>query len=132
MINRQIKFRAWREKTKDMMPNNTLLGLLDLSYANRGLHDPGGVVWMQFIGLTCKNGVHIYEGDILDQSKYPEDDPCPYSVIFEDGAFRKKYIEWGEALSKPVLTQREVDLLDDVVIGNIFEHPEILEKNHEQ
>ena len=82
----------------------------------------------QFIGIKDAKDIKIYEDDILDQSKFPEDDPCPYRVIFEDGAYRKLYSEWDETLSKPVIDSMTLSLCDDVVIGNFHQNQELWTK----
>jgi uncharacterized phage protein (TIGR01671 family) len=87
-----------------------------------------GYIIEQFIGLSDKNGKKIYDGDVLNQSDFPEDDLCPYSVVFEDGAFRRKYPGWDDTLAKPVITRSDLDISHDVVIGNIHENPELLER----
>ncbi len=49
-------------------------------------------------------GKIICLGDVVDYD-FEGDDPCPFEVIFEDNAFRKKYInsEWDEVVEKPLL-----------------------------
>ena len=86
----------------------------------------------QFTGLKDSSGAEIFEGDILDQCEFPEDEACHYSVIFEDGAFRKNYPVWSPTLKKIILDSAEVILLDDVVIANIHDNPELLENNNER
>lgn len=41
-------------------------------------------------------------GDIVDYD-FEGDDPCPFEVVFEDNAFRKKYPDWDNTLTKPML-----------------------------
>ena len=58
---REIKFRAWRIDDKKMyLPFN----LLDELNDTEG-HFPQDTVLMQYTGLHDKNGIEIYEGDIL-------------------------------------------------------------------
>lgn len=76
----------------------------------------------KFIGLTDNNKRKVFEHDNLDSTKYPEDSPCPYAVIFEDGSCRKKYEEWDETLTKPIINQFDLDLLNDEIIGNIHDN----------
>lgn len=48
------------------------------------------------------NGEVICLGDIVDYA-FEGDDPCPFEVIFEQNAFRKKYKKWDKTLTKPLL-----------------------------
>jgi len=68
-MQREIKFRAWDKKNKQM------------SFGNIGFHynDIQGMYaydkeLMQYIGLKDKNGKEIYEGDILTGNKNVEGD----------------------------------------------------------
>ena len=84
------------------------------------------VEFMQSTGIKDKNGVEIYEGDILklhaiflapdDKIGYIEYSPkYGYSIIFEGNRlYRQEY--WAST-----------NKLNYEVIGNIYENPELLE-----
>lgn len=65
---------------------------------------------MQFTGLKDKNGVEIYEGDIVRGR-----DGDIYSVVFENAAFRTNGI-----------VPHPKYFSDDEVIGNVWENGELL------
>lgn len=119
---KEIKFRAWVEKFKEMY----IVKMIDLQkeiayfdkYNYRSFYD---IDPMQYTGLKDKNNKEIYEGDILSDGNNEK----PYKVIFENGSFRAEFEGDFEEYS--------FDLINIVaqgceVVGNIYENPELMKE----
>jgi hypothetical protein len=102
---RDIKFRAWGPKSKVMLDWPDIID--DFKY----YVDHPSYRLMQYTGLKDKNGVEIYEGDIL-KAPYFQTAAVEY---MESGFWCKQ----GKHNMLPNLTDAEV-------IGNIYENPELL------
>ena len=108
---RPIRFRAWDSEHEEMYEWGQYKSELVAE-------DFEGEILklMQYTGLKDKNGVEIYEGDIVRHAT----DEGVYKVIFEDGGFYVKNL--FEYDFQPI---NEYPL---EVIGNIYENPELLER----
>lgn len=122
----RLKFRAWHEQGFMLNPDNIISinfheGYLQWAYMlgdevnDDGLNYFDQLEIMQSTGLNDKNGVEIYEGDIIECKTVYEWDKKPIKraeVVFENGVFS--------------LIGVEMDLSRSEIIGNIYENPELL------
>lgn len=85
----------------------------------------GSVPITQFIGVKDKNGVEIYEGDIIrhQSGKYGTDFEIKWSPIL--CGFTAMQIKSGHP--SPQLNQGTMSYFE--VVGNIYENPELVESN---
>jgi hypothetical protein len=129
-MSREIKFRVWMDGGWVYCSNPSFqpgqCGDFGLHFeSDREVHYSEEVkVIQQFTGLLDKNGVEIYEGDIIEHNKYT------YLVVFETGAFCVRGLEDKEKWKSIIFASLFSYFLGlgglPSVIGNIFQNPELL------
>jgi hypothetical protein len=111
---REIKFRAWDVKNKEMLEDypapDDYVDINNIFYSWADEYVP-----MQFTGLKDKNSKEIYEGDILADI---------YRVEWDEGGM--KYILTWTQDGYYSMELNELTWEDTVVIGNIYENPELI------
>lgn len=130
MSNTRFKFRGYDAETCEIVDLQEIMLDANYQYYFNSKDDTDRVptsTIMQFTGLTDYTGREVYSGDIIDNLTFG-DSPCPASVVFEDGSYRKNYPDWDRDLPKPILDADDIKLLELEVIGNIYQQPGLMEQ----
>ncbi len=81
---------------------------------------------MQFTGLLDRQGKEIYEGDILQPHRHTKVVLLRCEVYFDAGAFRLRGPQHTDRPLAVCMGDASRAGNDYVIIGNIHEHPELL------
>lgn len=117
IMSREIKFRAWDIHCKHMLDHSDLIDVVDGggSVIQMILDESIECHLMQYTGLKDRNGVEIYEGDILRC-----DEGQNWRVLWSfDGA------KWV-TINGDLIEDLAETFCYDEIIGNIHENPDLL------
>lgn len=120
------KFRAWIKSRKRLEQVQHLMWHKRVITSNEYViytNLPENVVLMQSTGLIDKNGVEIFEGDVVRFSYTDDDFTWTDKVDWNSKSLSWRVSETGDLLGYVLETD---DTLIEV-IGNIHEHPGLLE-----
>lgn len=120
-MNRQIKFRAWDKVKSKMQDNVGFSPWQENRYTGQEIYiGPANenYVLMQFTGLLDKNGKEIWEGDVVQQGV--NKGAVEYRISNDNGYPINGWVAvWGGEWLNIWPETFEV-------IGNVYEHPNLL------
>ena len=145
-MNREIKFRAWDNENKYMITSKqgiftALRNSMNITVQDNGYYNNGDLLkpnkekytLMQYTGLKDKNGVEIYENDIIDIHQ-TVNGYNQFVIQYDNYKFSARYYNQK---TKQILGwyQYDLDELFEInetekeieVIGNIYEDKEVSE-----
>ena len=125
---REIKFRVWNPNANKFV---AYAGVNEMP-----LHEAGALTLkvpvyeiLQYTGLKDRNGVEIYEGDVI---RADEDIINFHTQLIPENSYEVRF--WDGCWCLFSTDGMNIDLLNvgeahSEVIGNIYENPELLEAN---
>ena len=112
MKKRTIKFRFWSPAGKAFVDDYNYNGAVDELFDEK---DFDTLVPQQFTGLTDKNGVEVYEGDLINFS-------CDYTFDLSDRdviEYKNQEVSYDERLAGFYFGKDGFQILDNIMVETI-------------
>lgn len=137
-MNRKIKFRAWDDLNGMMISEAPILN--SFTYLGSGEILKRYTLVMQYTGIKDKNGVEIFEGDLLRypaNNEWEKENYVVFEVFFHDGDCADTHIGFqfnrlhfkgciaGYHSMEKFLPKYTAKM---EVIGNVYDSPELITK----
>lgn len=124
-MTREIKFRAWDEDKKEIIfLDQIVLCAVPMIGLRQGKKSDTQVTsqfpFMQYTGLKDTSGVDIYEDDIMQ-----DEEGDIFQVYFNQDQAQFKCDLIGEG-GQRIFDEFSIQDCHGIVIGNIYENPELL------
>ena len=130
-----MKFRAWNKESKCMIVDSPIsMASIMRDYIRKAYNINQELIGkeyiiMQFTGLSDKNGIEIYEGDVISMDIWNGGDNIEEES--ETDVFFG-VVEWDNTRACYIISGDEIQLMDDEdyitleIFGNIYENPNLL------
>ncbi len=128
-MNRELKFRAWDNLKKEWLKKK--IYHFNPHFNEEGIGEfrlnqhPKGFTIQQYTGLKDKNGILIFEGDLVQYNQNSNYDGMNFEVVWSDTSFGWVLkSKTGDYLTNQITPNGpRYNFLE--VVGNIFENKEL-------